>query len=129
MTLTNFILISLAVVGLFWVSNFAKHKKRYLTKNGVPACATVVNISKTGSEIGTSYTSARPVMNIVLTFEWEGISKRVVINQDLNTREIPKVGDKINIRVHPQDYNKVLIVEPISCQNNIFDPHQKHSSD
>lgn len=93
---------------LLQVDKFFHRKRNYLRKNGIPTIATVIRISKTSMYIGTGFFS-KPLMNVVLKFETDGVCKQVTIDQALDTRDIPNVGDKVNILVDPRNPENVLI--------------------
>src|SRR5689334_20802679 len=110
MAFRNFVFICFALIALYFVSRLSGRKRRYLLKNGIPATAKVIDISKTFIEIGTSYTSARPVMKVVLEIERPGAAGTLLtIKQDFDTWEIPNPGDTVDIRMDPRNPDNLLI--------------------
>lgn len=107
-TLKEVLLICLAMFALLQVDKLFHPKRTYLRKNGIPTIATVIRISKTSMYIGTGF-FAMPLMTIALEFETDGACQQVTIDQAMDTRDIPNVGETVNILVDPRNHKNILI--------------------
>jgi hypothetical protein len=107
-TLKDLFLICLAMFALLQVDKLFHRKRTYLRKKGIPTIATVIRISKTSMYKGTGF-SQSPLMTVTLEFETDGVCQQVTIDQFLDPRDIPNVGDKVNILVDPRNSKNILI--------------------